>query len=251
MKSPYMPRMIHAVGLACVPVADMPPGSLLARKPVAAAVITVQERDDGHRDVLIDCMSDARDTEFPLTVLLDGALASAPTLISPDDRALLAADATARRFFAEPRLAKLAAGEHAIDPTAMFGTADERALCLRLAIGAPYVSDRDVELAWSRQAPQAAEGIALASAASRLMLWAHRASFETAAPDCFFEVLRPLAERLYEYEEQYPILTQLIRSRPMNRAGSFGAYYREYRAARDAGDDQAQWVTFEDNLLHM
>ena len=40
MNSTYAPPVIQSVGLACVPIDDMPPGTALARKPVAAAVVT-------------------------------------------------------------------------------------------------------------------------------------------------------------------------------------------------------------------
>lgn len=78
MTSPYVPPVIQAVGLACVPIDDMPPGTALALIPVAAAVVTLHARDDGHRDVKVDCMSDARDLEFPLPVLVEDALAPDP-----------------------------------------------------------------------------------------------------------------------------------------------------------------------------
>ena len=63
MKSEHIPPVIQAVGLACVPVNDMPSGSTLARKPVAAAIIAMVAREDGHPDVVVTCVSDARAME--------------------------------------------------------------------------------------------------------------------------------------------------------------------------------------------
>lgn len=253
MTSPYMPAVIQSVGLACVPVDDMPSGSAMARKPVAAAVITLSERDDGHRDVTIACMSDARDLEFPLPVLVNDALvAGAPIIMSQADCDLLTVEAASRRFFTEPRLAALARGQGLIDPVAIFGLdADEGALCRRLGIAANLVLDRDVALSWSRRLPAAAEGVALTVAVSRLMLWAHAASFRDAVPDAFFETLLPLRERLMDLEHGQPQLKAVLGTRPFGRAASFAGYYRDYRALRDAGDDAARWVTFEEGLSYV
>lgn len=253
MKSPYMPPAIQAVGLACVPVADMPPGTTLARKPVAAAVITLSERDDGHRDVTVTCMSDAREMEFPLPVLIDEALiAGAPVILTKTDCDVLTVEAASRRFFVEPKLGSLAKGKNLIDPVAMFGAGiEEAALCRRLGINAPAVADRDVAKWWTREAPGAAESAALVAAAARLILWAHGAAFMQGLPDAFFETLLPLRERLFDLEKERPGVKELVASRPFGRAISFASYYREYRTKRDAGDDDARWVTFEEGLSYV
>ena len=253
MQSSYMPHAIQAVGLACVPVPDMPAGSLLARRPVAAAVVTLRARDSAEQQVDISCLSDARDTEFPLPMLLDQALSNdAPTIITTHDRMILQLEAVSRRFFVEPRLAALAAGEGALDPVSTFGAGDEeRMLCRRLSIPECQISDRDVELGWRRDMPAPTEGLALSIAAARLMLWAHGAAFRTATPDPLFETLLPLRQALFAMEERYPMVKALTSCRPMNRVVSFAGYYRDYRVARDAGDRSAEWVTFEDNLLHV
>ncbi|RUN78410.1 hypothetical protein EJC47_00590 [Sphingomonas sp. TF3] len=253
MNSPHVPPVIQAVGLACVPVDDMPASSVLAREPVAAAVVTLHERDDGHREVTIKCVSDARDLEWPLPVLLDGALvASAPTIVSESDCDTLAIEAASRRFFTEPNLAALAKGQGMIDPAAMFGTGiDEVALCQRLGIHATFVPDHEVARSWRRDAPATAEGVALSMAVRRLMLWAHGAAFLKAVPDPFFETLLPLRERLLDLEQDRPELKAMLRSRPFGRAASFASYYREYRTRRDAGDEDARWATFEDGLSYV
>jgi hypothetical protein len=253
MNTPYMPPVIQAVGLACVPVEDMPPGTALARKPVAAAVVTLHARDDGHRDVTVACLSDARDLEFPLPVLMEDALiAGAQTIITEPDCDVLRIEATARRFFVEQKLGKLAKGQGLVDPVAMFGSGhDEVALCRRIGIATNLVADQDVARWWRCDAPAAAEGAALIIAVSRLMLWAHGASFLTGRPDAFFETLLPLREKLMDIEADRPELKSILGSRPFGRAASFASYYHEYRAKRDAGDEEARWATFEDGLYYV
>lgn len=252
MKSSYVPPVIQAVGLACVPVADMPPGTTLARKPVAAAIVTIAERDDGHRDAVVTYVSDARELEWPLPVLIDNALvAGAPTIITDDERAVLAVEAASRRFFSEPSLGALVSGQGLIDPLAMYGTGDdEAALCRRLGIAASVVPDSDVARWWNRDAPLAVEGVALTAAVARMVLWAHGTSFRHALPDPFFEVILPLRERLLAMESEHPAVRAILASRPFHRATSFASFYREYRARRDAGDD-SPWLTFEDGQSYV
>ncbi|QDZ08132.1 hypothetical protein FPZ24_12125 [Sphingomonas panacisoli] len=255
MKSPSMPPVLQAVGLACVPLADMPPGTALARKPVAAAVITLVARNDGHRDVVIKTMSDARPFEWPLPALIDDALvAGAPTVITEADCDVLSVETASRRFFVEPALAALANWEEMIDPVRMFGVGDgydEAALSRRLDIPVATVTDDDVARCWDANAPQAAESIALANAVSRLTLWAHGAAFQRAAPDPMFETLLPLRERLMEIEPTYPELKAVLASRPYHWVASFAGLYRDYRARCDAGDTDARWVTFEDGTSYV
>ena len=253
MKSPYVPPVIQAVGLACVPINDMPPGTALARKPVAAAVVTLHARGDGHRDVNVACMSDARDMEFPLPVLVNDALvAGAPVIMTESDCDVLTIDAASRRFFVEPTLGALAKGQGLIDPVAMFGAGhDEAALCRRLGIPASIAPDSDVAKWWNRNAPAAVEGVALTIAMSRLILWAHGASFLLGIPDAFFETLLPLRQRLMDLDAERPELKPILASRPFGRTASFASYYHEYRAKRDAGDEEARWVTFEEGLSYV
>lgn len=253
MKSPFVPPIIQAIGLACVLVDDVPPGTVLARKPVAAAIATITERDDGDRDVLVKCVSDARGLEWPLPVLIDEALVSgALTIITDSDCDVLTVEAASRRFFAEPRLGPLAKGQGATDPVAMFGKGrDEAALCRRIGIPANLVPDTDVARWWNRNAPVAVEDVALTAAVSRLVLWAHHASFLAAQPDPFFETILPLREKLMELEPDHPGLKPFLSSRPFHRAASFASFYRDYRAKRDSGDAEARWVTFEDGQSYV
>lgn len=249
-----MPAAVQAVGLACVSVADMPPSErVLARQPVAAAVITLQTRGDGHREIVAQRLSDARAAEFPLTWLVDQALVDhAPVIITAADRALLATEAAKRRFFAEPRLAALCGSLETLDPLTFMGVpvGDEAALCRRLGITFPQVNDADVERGWNTHVPNAAEEVALGIAAARLTLWAHAEAFRAAEPAAFFETLLPLRDWMETQGRAAPSLYRAVRSRPIARATSFATTYRDYREARDAGDPQATWVSFEDALFH-
>ena len=252
MQSQFVPPVIQAIGLACVPVDDMPPDVALARKPIAAAIITIAECGDGHRDVVVKCVSDARDLEFPLPVLVNDALVEGvPTIITAGDCDALTVEAASRRFFAERALGSLAGGQHLIDPAAMFGAGhDEVALCQRLGIPANLAPARDVARWWDRDAPLAVEDVALTTAISRLLLWAHGTSFQQGRPDAFFEMLLPLRLRLLDLEATHPGLKPMLASRPFHRAASFASYYRDYRARRDAGDD-GRWLTFEDGQSYV
>ncbi|WP_137785454.1 hypothetical protein [Sphingomonas sp. 3P27F8] len=219
---------------------------------MAAAIVTLVERDDGHRDVAINCVTDARDMEFPLPVLVNDALiAGVPIIITEADCDVLAIDATSRRFFSEPTIGVLAKGQTLIDPVAMFGAGhDEAALCRRLGIPANLVLDSDVARYWNRDAPLAVEDVALAAAVSRVILWAHGASFLRGFPDAFFETLLPLRLRLLDIEIERPGLKPLLASRPFHRAASFASYYRDYCVRRDAGDE-SRWLTFEDGQSYV
>lgn len=253
MKSEHVPPVIQAIGLACVPFDDMPPGTALARKPIAAAIVAVVEREDGHRGAVVTCVSDARASEWPLPVLLDNALvAGAWTIISEADREVLTIEAASRRFFTEPKLSGVTIGQGAVDPAALFGPyRDERALCRRLGIPTSLVPDSDVARWWNRDAPTAVEDVALVAAVSRMVLWAHGASFQAALPDAFFETLLALRERLFDLEADHPALKPMLASRPFHRAASFASDYHAYRAKRTAGDTDARWATFEDGLSYV
>ena len=162
---------VQAIGLACIPIEDMPADSVaLARKPVAAAVLTLRTRDDGHPELVATRLSDARDTEFPLPWLIDQALMPGMVkLISAEDRHVLAGDTMARRYFVEERLAALCRGTDVVDPGSLpdAGVSDEAALWKRLEIPFGRVDDRAVKRCWSRGAPGVAEDIALGTAVVR------------------------------------------------------------------------------------
>src|SRR3546814_17812150 len=83
---------------------------------------------------------------------------------------------------------------------------DERTACRRFSIPMPEIGDADIELAWSRSAPAAAEDHALRVATARLMLWAHVEAFLLARPEPFFEIMLALPDRhdAHEYLQAAP-----------------------------------------------
>ena len=115
MNEYQLPKCLQVIGLACIPVNDIPDQHpALARRPVAAAVLTMVDQDDGHRWINTICVSDARKSEIPLPHLLDKTLLPGVVQIaSMADRMTLAMDAMSRRFFVEPALAELCFGETA------------------------------------------------------------------------------------------------------------------------------------------
>lgn len=252
--SNVLPPIIQAIGLACVPIADMSgQPRAISRKPIAAAIISLAMNGSGGGGISVTICNDARDSEFPLPVLLNEALApGAPAILSKSDMITLAIDTASRRFFVEGHLANLATGGGIIEPgTLLGGQLSEAALCRRLSIPRTLLGDRDVALAWLRKVASAAEDFALSIAISRLMLWSHAESFHAAAPDPLFETLLPLRDWMLANEPTFPCINAALRSRPINRVSSFASEYAQYRARRDAGDQAARWVAFEDNLFHM
>lgn len=250
-----MPPLIQALGLACVPVPGMPADDpVLARQPIAAAIVTLALRGDGHREIISMRHSDARPAEFPLPRLVDRSLVpGAPVVATPADVATLALDAAARRFTAEPRLAALATGRDLIDPRAIAGApmSDEAALLGRLGLTLAIANRAEIERAWSQHQPDKAMNAALESAIARLVAWAHSASFAAADPGPLFEALLPLHAWLSNEVERVPEFAPLLRSRPLRRVASFANHYRDYRVRRNAGDPDTMWVTFEDGLFHI
>lgn len=253
MNEYQLPKYLQVIGLACIPVNDMSDDQpALARRPVAAAVLTLVEQGGGQCGVSAICVSDARKSEIPLPHLLDKTLLPGVAQIaSATDRATLAMDAMSRRFFVEPALAKLCSGEEAIDPAAMGEQGfDERTACRRFSIPMPEIGDADIELAWSRAAPAAAEDHALRVATARLMLWAHVEAFWSARPEPFFETMLALRDWIDASEYLKAALADIGNSRPIRRADSFAHHYRDYRQRLAAGDETARWVSFEDGLFH-
>lgn len=50
MNEYQLPKCLQVIGLACIPLNDLPDEHpALARRPVAAAVLTLVEQDDGHQ----------------------------------------------------------------------------------------------------------------------------------------------------------------------------------------------------------
>lgn len=244
--------IIQAVGLACVPLHDLASAAPFARKPVAAAIVTLRQRDDGHVDCIGARVSDAADLQFPVCWLVDQALMpGALTVISHADRATLAAEAMTRRFFVEPQLARILTGKDCIDPAAIMPpTSGEATLCRRLGIPTDTTSDKETERLWTRHAPAPVEQIALARAVSRLMLWANTEAFALAEPGPFFEAILAMRAWMDTQEDEAPTVYGWATSRPVMRAASFASTYHDYRRARADGDCDARWVGFEENLFH-
>ncbi len=66
MNEYQLPKCLQVIGLACIPVNDIPDQHpALARRPVAAAVLTMVDQDDGHRWINTICVSDARKSDRP------------------------------------------------------------------------------------------------------------------------------------------------------------------------------------------
>ena len=175
-------------------------------------------------------------------MLIENALVPGmPTIITEADLVVLAVETASRRFFVEPKLAALARGQGVVDPTTMLGgSRDEAVLCRRLGISVELASDSDVARWWNREAPAVVEDVALTAAVSRMVLWAHGASFLGALPDAFFETVLALRERLFDLEGEHSGLKPMLASRPFHRAASLASDYRAYRAKRDAGDVDAR-----------
>ena len=86
--------VVQAIGLTVVPIGDPTQIGWIERKPVAAAVVTLSQRDDGSMHVFVDTMTAVDENQFPLSWLIEQELvAGAPTLVSPSERSLLLADA--------------------------------------------------------------------------------------------------------------------------------------------------------------
>lgn len=257
-KDPIMnvfPSVIQCIGLACVPVAELTASeqTSIPCKPVAAAVLTLETQAHGQGRITAARVSDARDMELPLAWRLETELADdALTIISAQDRVALALEATARRFFVEPRLAALVAGDQTVDPGWMLGEQrlDEAALCRRLHIPTLDVSDAAMSRIWSRHAPAAAEEVALVRAVARMILWANIAAFQQADPAPFFRTLLPLQTWMYDQAERWPLIHRMATARPLMRASSFADEWHSYEQAKALGDQSARWVQFELGLFH-
>ncbi len=246
-----LPLVIQSVGIACVPLHDMPPNdAALNRKPIAVGIVTLRAGERGKGIVTATSVSDARDMEFPLPWLVDQALESgAVVLISDEDRQILATEMLARRFWAEPKLSSVCGGANAVDPArAGIPTGDEAALCRRLSIPIPSVSDAEIQRRWSRHTPEPAETIALQRAVARLILWAHIEAARIAAPAPFFEMLLPLRAWMNAQTEG-SVIAGIATSRAMLRAGSFVQEWLEHERKLDAGQAH-DWGEFEDGLFH-
>ncbi|MBR0553763.1 hypothetical protein [Stakelama marina] len=238
---------VQAIGLACVPVDHLPDVEIMARRSVAVAVVSIASDAEGRPTITASCPTAARDPEFPLPYLVNEALvAGAETIVSPADRAVLAADASARRFFVEPSLARLTSGETVIDPASLAGDiyGDEAVLYQRLHIPTLARSDASNAALWDKRLTLPLKTAALAEAVSRLMLWAHFGAFREAEAGIFFETMLALRDWMHGQVDSAPELYGWATSRPVLRAQSFE---HDYRQALKRGQGEP-WITFESGL---
>ena len=245
---------VQALGVVSIPTCDQPDAPGLP-KPVAAAVLTMTQRDDGHVMIFHDVMSAEEETQFPLCWLIEQALITgATTLVDKGEAQILLLDASQQRFFVEPKLAALFGGERAIDAAALAGNGvSESVLCRRLNIPRLGISLAEAGRLWANS-PRSMREVclgqyALADAVSRLMLWANLISTRTAEPGWFYETMLALRCWLDERERNAPALFSWGTSKPIMRAVSFAEDYRRDQDRRSAGLD-SDWPVFEPNLFH-
>lgn len=240
MQKPNLPHILQSIGFACVPIHGMPDDDLrLARRAVAAAVLTLQVRSDGHREVLASVVATAPSGDKTVThALVQSLVLRAHTLVSDQERAMLAVEAMSTGHVGDARLASLCGGAAAQDPADLVGTgvAEPAALCRRLRIPTALVIDADVEQAWIKSSKVAACDVALGNAIGRLMLWAHQAAFTSAQPDALFETLLPLREHLLDQQHVWPSYKRALGARVFAYVLNHQADYIAYRDARAAGD---------------
>ena len=252
--------IVQSIGLICVPVGDPAKSGWIERKPVAAAVLTLSQRDDEHIHVFAETMSAVDEQQFPLPWLIEQELVTgSPTLISPAERALLITDAAQARHFVEPKIAQLMTdGEFAIDVAALAQAdggwcPDE--MCLFRRLGIPHCEPSETEAArvwtWYPQADRAPllREQALSAAVSRLMLWSNLMAVREAEPGWFYEPMLALRSWLNEQENDRPELYAWSTSKPIMRAASFVQEYRHDLDRRLAGEPSS-WPQFEKGLFH-
>ena len=246
---------VQSLGIVTVPVGDQPDMQRSLQKPIAAAVLTMTQRNDGHVMIFDEMMSADEEPQFPLPWLIDQALiAGATTLVGTGDAQALLVDAAQQRFFVEPKLAALSTGDHTVDvPTLVGNEIDEATLSCRLGI--PWISlhPSELERIWterSRDTHAASLGKhALAMSVSRLMLWANLMATHTAEPGWFYETMLALRCWLDGRETDAPELYAWGTSKPIMRAVSSVEDYRRDLGRRLAGRD-SDWPTFEAGLFH-
>jgi hypothetical protein len=246
-----------------VPTGDPASATWIERKPVAAAILTLSQRDDGHVTIFHEVMTAVDELEFPLPWLIEQELvAHAPTLVGDGDAALLLADAAQQRFFCEPKVAALASGAHVIDVTALAGdrvgdriahSGGEIALCRRLGIPTCEINPAEAGRIWTWYSPEtrtAQLGMrALAAATSRMMLWANLMATCHQEPGWFYETALALRCWLDERERDAPELYAWGTAKPFMRAISFVEEYRRDLTRRMAGQE-SDWPRFAPGTFH-
>lgn len=246
---------VQALGLIAVPTGEQPDAGCLLPKPVAAAVLTLTQRDDGHVMIFHKAMTAEEETQFPLPWLVEQTLiAGATTLAGTGDAQILLADAAQKHFFVEPKVAALSTGEHAVDVATLAGEGiGEVTLCQRLGIPLLDMDTAKAGRLWTGHPREVREEYlsqyALASAVTRLMLWANLMATRTAEPGWFYETMLALRCWLDERETDAPDLYAWGTAKPIMRAVSFVEDYRRDLGRRLAGLD-SDWPVFEPGLFH-
>lgn len=230
--------VVQAVGLATTALDDLPPAMIsLARRPIAAAVLRLEQASNGHCQISVRKAGALLALEQPLPCLLDTLIdPAALTVIADADMELLGIEAATRRTFAEPNLAALLDGQiDTIDPALLASGASgtsERLLCRRL--GLPMLPGAEREgRAWRLGGLALIDRYALAAATTRLMLWATIAAARAAEPGLFYEPMLALHRWLTSDDTAAHPLALFARSRPMRRAIACELDYRAALALRD------------------
>ncbi len=248
--------LIQSVGLASVATNEGAGASWIERKPVAAAVLTLRQRDDGHVEIVHDVMTAVDEQEFSLPWLLEQRLVlNAPTLVHDVEATILAVEAAQQRFFVEPKLTNLIVGDHTLNTTAFIGEGvNEAALCRRLGIPRLEIDDAEAARIWTwfprDERIRVLGQHALGRAVSRLMLWANLMSVQTQEPGWFYETMLALRCWLDEREDDAPDIYAWGTSKPVMRAVSHVEAYRRDLGRRLAGLE-SDWPRFEPGLFHM
>lgn len=251
----YPVPVVQSLGLVSVPTGDKADVTVIERKPVAAAILTLSQRDDGHVTIVHEVVTAIDENQLPLTWLVEQELViNAPTLIGQGDAALLFADAAQQRFFREPKVAGLARSTHVVDVAALAGNGvDEAGVCRRLGIPRLDIDPVEAGRIWTwypRDTRIAQLGIrALAQAVSRLVLWGNLMAVREQEPGWFYETALALRWWLDERADDAPELYPWGTTVPFMRAVSFVEDYRRDLARRQAGQE-SDWPRFEPGLFH-
>lgn len=247
--------IVQAIGLVCVPSNERDDAGWVERKPVAAAVVTLSQRDDGHVTIFHEVMNAIDEMQFPLPWLVEQELvAGAPTLVGSGDAVLLSIDSAQQRFFVEPKVQDLKTGSHVIDVTGLAGEGiGEAGLCRRLGIPLLEMGPTEANRVWTwfpHDARAAALGQqALGKAVSRLMLWANLMAACESEPGWFYETMLALRCWFDERETDAPALYGWATCKPVMRAVSFVEDYRRDLGRRLVGLER-DWPEFSPGLFH-
>lgn len=247
--------VVQAIGLVSMPTSDCDDASWIERKPVAAAVLTLSQRDDGHVLIFHEVMTAADEQQFPLTWLVEQELvAGAPTLVGVGDATVLTVDAAQQRHFVERKLVDLLGSGASVHVAGLAGEGiGEPALCRRLNVPRLEITPEEVARVWTWYPRETRIATlsqhALANAVSRLMVWANLQATLTREPGWFYETMLALRCWMEEREHDAPEIYRWGTCKPIMRAVSFVEEYRRDLSRRLAGEE-SDWPTFAPGLFH-